>query len=793
MSEGYMNRINALRDNYLSHRVEMDILDSYYVTEAFKATEGQPWQIQKATAMKNVYEKKPIYIQDNELLVGGVAFKPRAGILNPDSACSVIEKELDTISTRKYDPFYLSEENKKLFMEEVAPYWRGKCVLDRWDAMMPDDVRTMRDGGMLYVDKKFVRGYGENTPGWRTLLKKGIGGIKKEAEQKLAELDDADGEDVLKKITFYKSLIITAEGIIALANRHADLAEQMAQEETDENRKAELLRIAEINRRVPENPPRNYYEALQSMLTYEYCLFMEQNASSYNLGRMDQYLIDYYNKDIEEGRMTKDEAQELLDCFWIKIAEMGLFQDGESAAFSAGYNMTVQVTAGGIDKNGGDAVNDLSYMTIQATMDAALKEPNMTVRYNIAKNPDSFLRKAAECIRMGRTMPAVYDDDEGIKMLLNKGVPLSQAWDWTPCGCVETNLEGRLKSYTDIGEISMGGVIDMVMNNGRSRKTGEVVSIQTGDPRTFKTFDDFMTAVKKQIDYFVHTMATMNSYLDYLSEKYRPVAALSLTYPNCMVTGKDYANGGATFNVGNGINIIGQADIINSVAAVKSLVFDEQKLTMSELCEALDHNFDGYDKVQDLCMSAPKYGNDDSYVDTFASKIYTYLVDQIETYDSPFGHLTAGMLPVSGNVPIGKSVGALPSGRKAWLPLADGIGATGGTDVKGATALLKSVSNLPHARFTQGTQMNLKLDPKMLEGDQGLNNMMVMLKTQCTLGIYHTQYNIVNREILEDAQIHPKDHRDLLVRVAGYTAFFVELGKDIQDDIIQRTEIDQFN
>ena len=237
MAKEYMNRINKLRDNYFSHRIEMDILDAYYVTQGFKATEGQPWAIQKATAMKTVYENKPIYIQDNELLVGGVAFKPRAGILNPDSACSVIEKELDTISTRTYDPFYLSEENKKLFMEEVAPYWRGKCVLDRWNAMMPDDVRTMRDGGMLYVDKKFVRGYGENTPGWRTLLAKGIGGIKKEAEEKLAALDAATGEDTLKQMIFYKSLIITAEGIIALANRHADLAEQMAAEEKDEFRR----------------------------------------------------------------------------------------------------------------------------------------------------------------------------------------------------------------------------------------------------------------------------------------------------------------------------------------------------------------------------------------------------------------------------------------------------------------------------------------------------------------------------------------------------------------------------
>ena len=788
MAKEYMKRIDALRKNYMSMRVDMDVWDALYVTEGFQATEGQPWIIQKATGYKNCCEKKHIYIQDNELLVGGVGFKPRCGILNPDSACSVIEKELDTISTRPYDPFYLSEEAKQIFMEKVAPYWRGKCVLDRWNAMMPEDVRRLRDGGMVYVDKKFVRGYGENTPGWRTLLSKGLGGIKKEAEEHLAALDDSNGNDI-EKIFFYKAEIIVADGIIALANRHADLAEQMAAEEKNEARKAELLKIAEVCRWVPEHPARNFYEALQSMLSYEYGIFMEQNASSYNLGRMDQYLYPYYKADKEAGILDDDRAQELMDCFWIKIAEMGLFQDGTSAQFSAGYNMTVQVVAGGIDANGDDAVNELSYMTIQATEDTALKEPNMTVRYNIAKNPDSFLRKAAECIRMGRTMPAVYHDDAGIRMVLNKGVPLAEAWDWTPCGCVETNLEGRLKSYTDIGEISMGGVVDMVMTNGVSRINGDQCSVQTGDPRTFETFDDFMNAIKKQIDHFVDVMASMNSYLDYLSINYRPVPALSLTYPNCMVTGMDYAWGGAKYNVGNGINIIGQADIINSVAAVKKLVYDEKKITMDQLCRALDANFEGYDEIQKLCMNAPKYGNDDPEADFSVGEIYSYLADRIESYDSKFGHLTAGMLPVSGNVPIGKSVGALPSGRYAWQPLADGIGSTGGTDVNGPTALLKSVSHLPHSRFTQGTQMNLKIEPKIMDGESGLRNMMNLLKTQCTLDVYHTQYNVIDREVLLDAQEKPEEHKDLLVRVAGYTAFFVELGKDIQDDIIQRTEI----
>ena len=376
--KNYMDRINALRTNYLNTRVEMDVWDALYMTEGFQQTEGLPWAIQKATGYKNICEKKHIYIQDNELLVGGVGFKPRCGILNPDSACSVIEKELDTISTRPYDPFYLSEESKKVFMDKIAPYWRGKCVLDRWNAMMPESVRKMKEAGMLYVDKKFVRGYGENTPGWRRLLALGLKGIKAEAQAKLEEVKDYAGEDALEQRIFYESEIIVADAIVILANRHADLAEAMAAEESDPVRKQELLKIAEINRYVPENPPRTYYEALQCMLTYEYGAFMEQNASSYNLGRMDQYLIDYYNRDIENGIMTKDEAQELLDCFWIKIAEMGLFQDAKSAEFSAGYNMTVQVCAGGIDKNGDDAVNDLSYMTIQATEDTALKEPNMT-------------------------------------------------------------------------------------------------------------------------------------------------------------------------------------------------------------------------------------------------------------------------------------------------------------------------------------------------------------------------------------------------------------------------------
>lgn len=788
MAKAYMERINKLREQYLSTRVDMDVWNAKYLTEGFKMSEGQPWCIQKAIGYKNICEKKNIFIQDHELLVGGAAFKPRAGILCADSSATIIDAELDTISTRPYDPFYLSEEGKKIYKEDVHEYWKDKCLLDRWRKLAPDDMETLRDNGMIYIDRKAVRGYGETTPDWRMILSKGVGGIKKEAEEKLAELDDAHVGD-LEKIFFYKSVIIAAEGIITLANRHADLAEKMAAECKDEKRKAELLKIAEVNRRVPEHPARTFYEAMQSMLSYEYAIFMEQNASSYNLGRIDQYMWPYYKADLEAGRITPEEAQELFDCLWIKIAELSLFQDEETAKYAAGYCITIQVTPGGIDQYGNDAVNDLSYMAIQATQDVRFKEPNLSVRYNIAKNPDSFLRKAAEAIREGLTMPAVYHDDAGIRMVLNKGVPLSEAWDWNPCGCVETNLAGKMKQYTDIADVNMGGIVDMALNDGKSRITGVQCSVHTGDPRNFKTFEDFMDAIHKHIDHFTDVVVSGDQLLDYLSMNYRPVPALSIGFHDCIEKGLDYSLGGAKYNCGGGVITVGQADIINSIAAVKYLVYDEKKLTMDELLKALDANFEGYEEIQKMCMDVPKYGNDIEYVDRFAGEIYTYIVDQFEKYDTKFGKMTMGMLPVSGNTPIGEWVGALPSGRYAGTPLTDGIGATGGTDVNGPTALIKSVSHLPHARFTQGTQFNLKIDPALLEGEAGLRNMVNLLKTQCTLDVYHTQFNVVRRETLIDAQIHPEQHKDLLIRVAGYTAFFVELGKELQDDIINRTEI----
>lgn len=785
--ENYMKRVNALREQFLDTRPEMDLEPAKYLTEGFIEYEGKPQVLKKANGFLRQCQKVSVFIRDHELLVGSSGSKPRGGILCADSCWSVVDKELETINTRKFDPFYLHQEDKEMFLREIKPYWQNKSMFEMWRDLIPEDTATLRDNGYVYIDRKAVRGYGETTPGWERLLTLGVAGIRKEIEEQIAGLDVAVTGD-LEKIYFLQAQLLTCDGLVIRANRFADKAAEQAAACTDPIRKKELEEIEAICRYVPENPARSFREALQSVLFYEYAIFMEQNASSYNLGRIDQYLYPYYQADMAAGIIDKDRAQELLDCMWVKIAELSLFQDEVTAQFAAGYCTTINVTAGGIDRYGNDAVNELSYQVIQATMDVQFAEPNLSVRYNISKNPDAFLRKVAEAIRLGTGMPAVHHDDAGIRMLLNKGVPLSEAWDWNPCGCVETNLSGRMKQYTDMADLNLGGMVELALNDGVCRKSGKRVSVSTGDPANFKSFDDFWEAIKAHMRYAIKAIVKGNQLLDYLSMNYRPVPCLSLTFKDCTDKGLDYSMGGAKYNAGGGVISVGIADIINSLAAVKNLVFEEQKLTMEQLCKALSVNFEGYEEIQSMCLNAPKYGNDDERADGIVGEVFTFIADEFESYSTKFGPMTTGILPVSGNTPLGAEVGALPSGRLAWTPLTDGIGATGGTDVNGPTALLKSVARIPHARYTQGTQLNMKLEPEIMAGDQGIMQMMNLLKGLCTLDIYHVQFNVIDRETLLEAQKKPEEFRHLLVRVAGYSAFFVELGKEVQDEIIGRTE-----
>ncbi len=784
-SKQYMSRINALKDRLLNTTPEMDLENAVILTESFMETEGLPFVVRKSKAFYEQCKRKTVEIYDPELIVGCAGSKIRGGILCADTCWSVLDEELDTISNRPYDPFYLKAEDRAQFEEIVKPYWKGKSNYEAWLAQIPEDTKALRDCGVVYINRKMVRGWGETTAGYEWILTDGLKGIKEEIQAAKDSLDLTD-PGAYEKDCYLRAMLISADGIQLLATRYAQEAQRKADLEQDPQRKAELLEIARICNKVPYHPAETFQEALQSLYLYQISIFMEQNAASYNPGRMDQYLWPYYKADLASGRITEDRAQELLDCLWIKFSEPCLFQDCVTAEFAAGYPMFQNVCVGGVTTNGVDAVNPLSYLILQATMDVQLYQPSLAVRYSLAKNPDDFLRKIVELIKLGTGFPAFHNDDIGIMMLMNKGIPLREAYNWNPCGCVETNLEGRLRHYTALADINLGSMVEFAMLNGVNRKYNQKVSVETGDPTTFQTFQQFEEAVKDQIRYAVRAVVKGNHVIDEVSMG-RPVPALSLTFKDCVRTATDYAWGGAKYNTGNGVILIGIADLINSMIAVKKVVYDDQDVTMAELVEAMNHDFAGYEYIQKLCKEAPKYGNDDEYCDPFVGEIYTFIADEIERYNSKFGRMTPGILPVSGNTPFGLEVGALPSGRNAWQPLADGVSPSGGSDMNGPTSVLKSVSNIPHGRFVQGTLLNMKVEPAMLTHEDGTKHMMSLIKTMCSLGIFHVQFNVIDQETLIQAQLHPEDYKGLLIRVAGYTAYFAELGRDVQNEIIGRS------
>lgn len=781
----YTQRIQRLKKRVLDTPPEVDIENAVIVTRAFQETEGQPHYYQKAYSVYKTLLEKSIPIWDDELIVGNSGSKQRSGLVCPDDCWAFLDREIDTINTRTYDPFHLREEDRKTFLEVIKPYWKGRSINDKWNAQIPDDVGALRDCGVLYIDRKCVRGWGELTADYSLIINEGVEGIEARIHDSLSKMDITAPGDY-KKIKYLQSLLLVCEGLRQLGKRYSQKAAAMAREEQDPQRKKELLKIAEVCDRVPEKPARTFHEALQSMFFLHTCIYMEHESASYNPGCFDQYMYPFYKADLEAGRITQDEAQELLECLWVKFAEPCLFQDATSARYSAGYPLFQNLCVGGVDSSGRDAVNDLSYMVIQASMDVQMYQPSLSVKYNLARNPDKFLRKVVELIQMGTGFPAFHSDEAGILMMLNKGVPLPEAYNWNPCGCVETSLAGKQRCYTSYADYNLGAIVEFAMNDGKSVKYDRYVAARTGDPRSFETYEQFLEAVKEQIRYVLRCMVAGNQVTtEIVYDMECPMA--SLTFKECLEKGSDYAWGGPKYSMGDGLDAIGVADLINSILAVKELVYDKKLVTMDTLCKALAADFVGYEDVNALCVNATKYGNDDKVADDLANDIFNFIADYIESFRHVFGRYTAGILPVSGNTPFGEQVGALPSGRRAWKPLADGLSPEQGTDTSGMSAVVRSVANIPHTRYNQGTLLNQKLDPLFAHGEKSVEALMSYLKTLCTLGVFHVQFNVVDEALLRDAQVHPEDHNDLLIRVAGYTAFFTELGPETQGDIISRT------
>ena len=790
--EGITSRLKKLKESYLKHTPSITIHRAKAITKIAKENPGLPKSILRGKSFKYCCETAPLVIQDHELIVGAPNGAPRAGSFAPDIAWRWMETEIETIATRPQDPFYISEEDKKVMREELFPFWKGKSVDEACEDQFREAGVWELSGESFVSDCSYhaVNGGGDSNPGYDVILmKKGMLDIKKEAEEKLLTLKYENPEDI-DKIYFYKSVIDTAEGVMIYAKRMSDYAYELAQKETNTKRKAELLKISEVNSRVPANKPNNFWEAIQSVWTIESLLLVEENQTGMSIGRVDQYMYPFYKNDIENKKMTEFEAFELAGCMLIKMSEMMWITSEGGSKFFAGYQPFINMCVGGITRAGRDATNDLTYLLMDAVRHVKIYQPTLSCRIH-KSSPQKYLKKIVDVIKAGVGFPACHFDDVHIKMMLAKGVSIEDARDYCLMGCVEPQKSGRLYQWTSTAYTQWPICIELVLNNGVPSWYGKKVTPDCGDIDNFKTYEEFENAVKEQINYITKWSSIATVITQRVHKEVAPKPLMSLMFEGCMEKGRGVEAGGAMYNFGPGVVWSGLATHVDSMAVIKKLVFEEKKYTLREMKEVLNKDFVGYEKIRKDCLDVPKYGNDDDYVDFIAAELINYTEMEHRKYKTLYSVLSHGTLSISNNTPFGQLLGATPNGRKAWTPLSDGISPTQGADVNGPTAIMKSVSKMACDSMNIGMVHNFKLIAGLLETPEGENGIISLLRSACTLQLGEIQFNYLDNETLLEAQKNPENYRDLIVRVAGYSAYFVELCKDVQDEIISRTVLKQ--
>ena len=757
------------------------------VTKSYQETEGQPTPIRRAKAIKRVLEEMTIHIWDDELIVGNHANGRRTAPIFPEWGVYWLENQLDFIPVRPQDKMIIPDQ-VKADIRSVIPYWRGKTVYDRVWGTLPEDVQRARKALVFTVDL-FERGsFGHivyNTP---AILEYGFAKVKEEALEHIKNADESIPEE-FKKIQYWKAFVIICDGIIAFANRYSALAKELAEKETDAQRKEELLEISRICARVPEHPAETFHEAVQVAWFLQLLPQLEGNGNSVSPGRLDQHLYPYYKKDIEQGRIRVEEAQELLDCLWLKLNEIVKCWDTEAAKVHAGFPMTQTVTIGGRMKDGTDATNELSYLFLNTQAHIRLGSPQFVVRVH-SDLPEDFVTHVCETIRGGGGMPALFGDEVITKSLLKLGMSYEEARDCAIVGCVEPSVIGAF-GRNNGGFLNLARIIDFAMNDGRDRLTGQQIGLHTGDPRNFTSIEDVKEAVRKQLVYFVKLLATEDHIIDVVQAELTPHVLVSTMIPGCMEKGKDITAGGAIYHTTTPFGA-GISTATDSLAAIKKVVFEDKTVSMDELLHALDTDFEGMEgeKIRQKLLAAPKFGNDDDYVDEFARFLSDTFMGEVEQYESGRGgHLVGGFFTLSSTVPLGHETGATPDGRKARTPISDSISPTNGVEENGPTAVLSSAAKIDHSRCTAGNAVNIKFSPGALESAGKLEKFANLLTAYLIdMHGFEVQVNVVSADTLRAAQKNPGEYRDLIIRIAGYSARFVELAPDIQEDLIARTE-----
>ena len=825
-------RIQKLVDALYEHMPVIESARAKLITESYKETEGEPIITRRAKAFAHILHNIPIIIRDNELIVGSSTIAPRGCQTFPEFSYEWLEAELDTVATRTADPFEIAEETKAE-LKEADKYWKGKTTSELATSYMAPEAIKAIEHNIFTPGNYFYNGVGHVTVKYWEVLETGFEGIMEKAQKELDGCSVGDG-NYARKSHFLEAVILSCKAVIDYAGRYAKLAQEMAAQTSDPVRKQELFVIAENCSRVPAKGAQNFYEACQSFWFVQQLLQMESSGHSISPGRFDQYMYPYYKKDMEAGTITREFAQELMDCIWVKLNDLNKCRDAASEEVFAGYSLFQNLIAGGQNKEGEDVTNDLSVMCIQASMHVHLPAPSLSVRvWN--GSPHEFLIKAAELTRTGIGLPAYYNDEVIIPALQNRGLSLEDAREYNIIGCVEPQKAGKTEGWHDAAFFNMCRPLELVFSNGMDK--GEMVGIPTGDVTQMKTFDEFFAAYKKQMEYCISLLVNADNAIDVAHAERCPLPFLSCMIDDCLKEGKSVQEGGAVYNF-TGPQGFGIANMADGLFAIRKLVYEDKKVSMKELKEALAWNYDkGLDaqsagdmtemimkamqkagrnvdastaegllktfmgmkpgeqktqrfkEIHDMIDEVPKFGNDIPEVDYFAREVaYTYS-KPLQKYNNPRGgKFQAGLYPVSANGPLGGQTGATPDGRYAHTPVADGVSPSAGKDVKGPTAAATSVSRLDHFIVSNGTLFNQKFHPSALSGREGLEKFVALIRGYFDQKGMHMQFNVVDRQTLLDAQEHPEKYKHLVVRVAGYSALFTTLSRSLQDDIIRRTE-----
>ena len=789
-------RMKEFREEVLDEKPYIDAQRAILATLAYKENLNQPRVMVRAKMLEKVLDHMSIYIEDKSLLAGNQATKNRNAPIFPEYTMEFVMNELNQFEKRDGDVFYITEKTKEQ-LRDIAPFWQNNNLRARGEALLPEEVRVFMETGVFGMEGKLNAGDAHLAVNYERILKDGLRGYEKRVKEYKATLDLTDPESI-DKYCFYNAVLIVLEAVRNFANRYSVLAKDLAEKELNQERKIELLEISRICSKVPYEPAETFQEAVQSVWFIQLILQIESNGHSLSYGRFDQYMYPYYDRDIKNGTIKESEALELLTCLWIKTLTINKVRSQAHTLSSAGSPMYQNVTIAGqtIDKK--DAVNDLSFLVLKSVAQTRLTQPNLTVRYhkNINKH---FLDECIEVMRLGFGMPALNNDEIIIPSFMDWQVKEEDAYNYSAIGCVETAVPGKWGyRCTGMSYINFPRMLLCTMNNGVDLTSNKRFTKGYGYFTEMESYEELLKAWDKTIREITRYSVIVENVIDKASERDVPDILCSALTDDCIARGKTIKEGGAVYDFISGLQV-GIANMADCLAAIKKLVYEEKKITRQELWNAILDDFSSPEnkKIQEMLIrEAPKYGNDDDYVDQLIVEAYDSYIEEIEKYPNtrynrgPIGGIRyAGTSSISANVGQGMSTMATPDGRNAFEPLAEGCSPAHNSDKNGPTAVFKSVSKLRTNKITGGVLLNQKMTPQMLSTEENRQKLELLIKTFFNrLHGYHVQYNIVSKETLIDAQKHPEKHKDLIVRVAGYSAFFNVLSKKTQDDIIGRTE-----